>query len=50
MLEFVHTIYLSEVTKQQHTLIKVLKILGPKIWNTLPNEIKREASLCRFKE
>ena len=29
---------------------KSLKILGPKIWNALPAEIKREASLNKFKE
>ena len=50
MLEYVHSIYLSEVTIQQHKVIKVLKILGPKIWNALPTEIKRETSLSKFKE
>ena len=50
MLEYVHSIYLSEVTIQQHKVIKVLKILGPKIWNALPTEIKRETSLIKFKE
>ena len=29
---------------------KSLKLLGPKIWNALPREIKRETSLSRFKE
>ena len=29
---------------------KSLKILGTKIWNALPTEIKREASLSKFKE
>ena len=29
---------------------KSLKILGPKIWNALPIEIKRETSLSKFKE
>ena len=29
---------------------KSLKILGPKIWNALPTEIKRETSLSKFKE
>ena len=29
---------------------KSLKILGPKIWNVLSTEIKRETSLCKFKE
>ena len=29
---------------------KSLKLLGPKIWNVLPTEIKRETSLSRFKE
>ena len=29
---------------------KSLKILGPKIWNALPTEIKRETSLNKFKE
>ena len=28
---------------------KSLKILGPKIWNTLPTEIKCETSLSKFK-
>ena len=42
MLEYVHSIYLSEVTIQQHTVIKDLKTLGPKMWNALPTEIKRE--------
>ena len=27
-----------------------LKILGPKIWNTLPTEIRRETSLSKFKK
>ena len=29
---------------------KSLKILGPKIWNALPTEIKCETSLSKFKE
>ena len=29
---------------------KSLKIVGPKIWNALPTEIKRETSLSKFKE
>ena len=29
---------------------KSLKILGPKIWNALPTEIKRDTSLIKFKE
>ena len=29
---------------------KSLKILGPKIWNTLPKEIKRVTSLSKLKE
>ena len=29
---------------------KSLKILGPKIWNALPTETKRETSLSKFKE
>ena len=29
---------------------KSLKILGPKIWNALPTEIKHEISLSEFKE
>ena len=28
---------------------KSIKILGPKIWNTLPTEIKCETSLSKFK-
>ena len=47
MLEYVHTIYLSKVTTQQHTS---LKILGPTIWNALPTEMKRETPLSKFKE
>ena len=29
---------------------KSLKMLGPRIWNALPTEIKRETSLSKFKE
>ena len=29
---------------------KSFKILGPKIWNALPTEIKRATSLSKFKE
>ena len=29
---------------------KILKILGPKIWNALPTEIKCETSLNKFKK
>ena len=29
---------------------KILKILGPKIWNALPAEIKCETSLSKFKK
>ena len=29
---------------------KSLRILGPKVWNALSTEIKRETSLCKFKE
>ena len=29
---------------------KSLTILGPKVWNGLPTDIKRETSLSKFKE
>ena len=32
------------------TYVKSLRILGPKVWNALSTEIKRETSLCKFKE
>ena len=42
MLDYVHkTVTYSD---------KSLKILGPKIWNALPTEIKHEISLSEFKE
>ena len=28
----------------------IFRILGPKMWNALPTEIKRETSLVKFKE
>ena len=48
MLEYVHTIYLLEATVTYGGTS--LKILGPKIWNTLATEIKRETSRSKFEE
>ena len=43
---------MSEVTSHNTTTYgdKSFKILGPKIWNALPTEIKRETSLSKFNE
>ena len=51
ILEYVHTI-MSEVTSHNTMTYgdKSFKILGPKIWNALPTEIKRETSLSKLNE
>ena len=43
-------IFASKQNAQIHPHNKSLKILGPKVWNALPTEIKCETSLSKFKE
>ena len=60
--EFMKDIFIKNVTSitnsnnlkvQYHRTAKYgdksLKTLGPKLWNSLPNDIKRETSFSKFK-
>ena len=44
------TMQIKRIKQLAIEIFKILKILGPKIWNALPTEVKRKTSLSKFKE